>query len=140
MTFITVMCGCKVGLGQHDYDLGGNDYSKIKRVRILSTRLTTSANTLTGSYDIPDTLLRQPNLHQKQHLRGTHTTCHIQTLTVHALRNSDSQRQLWCHRNVDGIVAMQTTESDVGPSCRLLLKWEHHHEHLVVCHSVLDHH
>jgi hypothetical protein len=32
MTFITVMCGCKVGLGQHDYDLGGNDYSKIKRV------------------------------------------------------------------------------------------------------------
>ena len=33
---------------------------------------------------------------------------------------------------------MQTTESDVGPSCRLLLQWEHHHEHLMVCHGVLD--
>ncbi|KEQ68134.1 hypothetical protein M436DRAFT_17574, partial [Aureobasidium namibiae CBS 147.97] len=31
MTFITVLCGCKVGLGQHDYDLGEGDYSKIKR-------------------------------------------------------------------------------------------------------------
>jgi hypothetical protein len=35
MTFITVLCGCKVGLGQHDYDLGKGDYSKIKRVRKL---------------------------------------------------------------------------------------------------------
>lgn len=33
MTFITVLCGCKVGLGQHDYDLAEGDYSKIKRVR-----------------------------------------------------------------------------------------------------------
>ncbi|TIA30875.1 hypothetical protein D6C79_09565 [Aureobasidium pullulans] len=31
MTFITVLCGCKTGLGQHDYDLSGDDYSKIKR-------------------------------------------------------------------------------------------------------------
>ncbi|CAD0114883.1 unnamed protein product [Aureobasidium uvarum] len=32
MTFATVLCGCKVGLGQHDYDLEEGDYSKIKRV------------------------------------------------------------------------------------------------------------
>ncbi|KAK6000055.1 hypothetical protein QM012_004043 [Aureobasidium pullulans] len=31
MTFITVLCGCKAGLGQHDYDLEEGDYSKIKR-------------------------------------------------------------------------------------------------------------
>lgn len=34
MTFITVLCGCKAGLGQHDYDLAEGDYSKIKRVRL----------------------------------------------------------------------------------------------------------
>ncbi|KAI4749614.1 hypothetical protein E4T50_00167 [Aureobasidium sp. EXF-12298] len=31
ITFITVLCGCKAGLGQHDYDLVKGDYSKIKR-------------------------------------------------------------------------------------------------------------
>lgn len=35
MTFIAVLCGCKAGLGQHDYDLVKGDYPKIKRVRIL---------------------------------------------------------------------------------------------------------
>ena len=38
MTFITVLCGCKVGLGQHDYDLVEGDYSKIKRVRHLEAK------------------------------------------------------------------------------------------------------
>ncbi|THV88545.1 hypothetical protein D6D26_09917, partial [Aureobasidium pullulans] len=45
MTFITVLCGCKTGLGQHDYDLSGDDYSKIKRssicvalIRLVVTR------------------------------------------------------------------------------------------------------
>lgn len=45
MTFITVLCGCKVGLGQHDYDLGKGDYSKIKRVRDLEANISTPANT-----------------------------------------------------------------------------------------------
>ncbi|KAI5212403.1 hypothetical protein AUEXF2481DRAFT_254676 [Aureobasidium subglaciale EXF-2481] len=31
LTFITVLCGCKAGLGQRDYDLTEEDYSKIKR-------------------------------------------------------------------------------------------------------------
>jgi hypothetical protein len=65
MTFITVLCGCKIGLGQHDYDLGEGDYSKIKRVRSLQTRTATLADTLAGSHDVPDTLLRQSHLHQE---------------------------------------------------------------------------
>jgi hypothetical protein len=65
MTFITVLCGCKVGLGQHDYDLGEGDYSKIKRVRSLHTKVATLADSLAGPYVVPDTLLRQSHLHQE---------------------------------------------------------------------------
>jgi hypothetical protein len=121
MTFITVLCGCKVGLGQYDYDLGEGDYSKIKRVRSLQTNPATSADTLAGSHDVPDTLLCQSHLYQEQHLRSSHTTCHIQALIVHTLCNIDSQRQLWVHCYDDSIVTMQATESYVGSVRRHLL-------------------
>lgn len=65
MTFITVLCGCKVGLGQHDYDLDEGDYSKIKRVRIFEADISTLAETPAGSHDVPDTLLCQSHIHQE---------------------------------------------------------------------------
>jgi len=121
MTFITVLCGCKVGLGQHDYDLGEGDYSKIKRVRNLGVDISTLADILLGSHDVSDTLLCQSHLHQEQHLRGSHTTRHIQAAAIHALCNLGSQRQLRLHRNDDSFVTVQTTQSNVGPGRRHML-------------------
>lgn len=121
MTFITVLCGCKVGLGQHDYDLGEGDYSKIKRVRYLGVDISTLANILLGSHDVSDTLLCQSYLHQEQHLRGSHTTRHIQTPALHALCNLGSQRQLRIYSNDDSVVTMQATESHLGPGRQHML-------------------
>lgn len=113
MTFVTVLCGCKAGLGQHDYDLAGDDYTRIKRVRSIQTDFAIEL-TKVGSNGISSALLRQSDLHQEQYMCSSDSACRHQTSALHLVRYLGSKRWLWLHRHDDGAVAVQATQSDMG--------------------------